>query len=256
MLGPAEEFGQTAPVGYAEAAPGDPFLKIGVGLLERPDMHAYEFWRPYRIVRPGEWQVTHGVDWAEMTQRLTLGGWSLGYAKRVTLLPDRPEIVLSHTLENTGTRHLETDWYCHNFVNIDGIPVGPEYHLTLPFPPNFQAQAGRAVTTSGQTMTFSERLGSADAQFGHISGFGRGETQHCITVENTASGAGVLLFGDRALSELRLFAAAGAVCPEPFLRLRIPPGQTDQWQTHYRLFAKTSPAFFEEQNGQRSHGPD
>ena len=47
--GLCNEFGITRPIGFDDAAPGETFPKIGVGLLRRPDAEAYSFGRDYEI---------------------------------------------------------------------------------------------------------------------------------------------------------------------------------------------------------------
>ena len=55
-LGPSEEFlTNNKALGYDEAKPGDTFLKIGVGILRRPDDNPYDRYRDYEIVDGGRW---------------------------------------------------------------------------------------------------------------------------------------------------------------------------------------------------------
>ena len=53
-MGPVEEF--TA-LEYSETKPGESFLKIGVGILTKPDDQPYTFSRLYPVVNPGKWTV-------------------------------------------------------------------------------------------------------------------------------------------------------------------------------------------------------
>ena len=46
-----------------------------------------------------------------------------------------------------------------------------------------------------------------------------------FTIENTRTGAAVRVRGDHPLSEFHFYAAPLAVCPEPFVRLELQPGQ-------------------------------
>src|SRR3954454_19985962 len=58
--GPAEEFNtDNKALGFNEAKPGGTFLKIGVGVLRRPDERDYDHFRLYDVVDPGKW--THRV---------------------------------------------------------------------------------------------------------------------------------------------------------------------------------------------------
>ncbi len=54
VMGPVDEFGQ---VGYDDAKAGGTFLKIGVGILTKPDDKAYNSFRLYPITNPGKWKI-------------------------------------------------------------------------------------------------------------------------------------------------------------------------------------------------------
>jgi hypothetical protein len=67
-MGPADEF-QT-PLGFDAAPAGGTFIKIGVGVLRRPDAAAYSAFAKYELVNPGEWSITKHADSVEFTQVL------------------------------------------------------------------------------------------------------------------------------------------------------------------------------------------
>src|SRR5262249_36899556 len=85
-IGTAEEFGINAPVGRDPARPGEAFMKIGVGLLEKPDGEPYRFSRAYRVVEQGAWKLRTGEDRIEFTQELKHpAGWAYRYTKQLRL---------------------------------------------------------------------------------------------------------------------------------------------------------------------------
>ena len=54
-----------------EAKPGETFMKIGVGLLEKPaDGQPYKFYGNYRLVEPGTWSTNYGDTWIEFVHTL------------------------------------------------------------------------------------------------------------------------------------------------------------------------------------------
>ena len=57
-------------MGYDEAKPGGTFLKIGVGILRKPDDAPYSAYRLYEIVDGGKWSVKKSKDAVEFTQEL------------------------------------------------------------------------------------------------------------------------------------------------------------------------------------------
>ena len=44
-----------------------------------------------------------------------------------------PELVLEHSLKNTGKQRIETPVYAHNFFVMDDQPSGPDFLIKVPF---------------------------------------------------------------------------------------------------------------------------
>jgi hypothetical protein len=233
-VGPAEEFDPDSPPGYADAAVGRPFLKIGVGLIEKGGEDKYGFWNPYKLARPGAWTVTSGKDWVLFEQELGLGGWAYRYAKRISL--KGLSFSVAHTLRNTGTKFIDTTTYCHNFTIIDDDPVGPDYRVILPF----SARVGEGsrpaeAEVDGRRIVFRDVVKGSVMLF--LGGMGGGADDNAGTVENTRTGTALAFKGDRPLVKYNFYAEKTAACPEPFVRLRVEPGREEQWQTVYTLAA-------------------
>jgi hypothetical protein len=132
--GTAEEFGIVNPPGYDAAKAGEPFLKIGIGLLEKPKEDKYQFFGTYKIVDSGKWHVRHEADQIEFEH--TVGpraDWGYRYVKHLQLSKDG--FTIEHTLKNTGKKRIETDHYCHNFIRIDEQPVGVDFVMDFAFEP-------------------------------------------------------------------------------------------------------------------------
>src|SRR4051812_26955158 len=68
VTGPADEFQK--PLGFDTAKAADTFVKIGVGVLRKPDNTAYASFRKFDVVDPGKWKVQKGRDAIEFTQEL------------------------------------------------------------------------------------------------------------------------------------------------------------------------------------------
>ena len=69
-VGPAEEFytGNVG-LGYAEAPVGGTFIKIGVGVLKKPQEQRYDHSSVYEIVDAGKWTVKTAKESVELTAR-------------------------------------------------------------------------------------------------------------------------------------------------------------------------------------------
>src|SRR5207302_243691 len=114
---PVDEF-QTrgTALGWDEAQVGGTFIKIGVGAL-RKDGTEYDFVKQYEIVDPGKWTVNVHRASAEFTQELVdpSSGYAYVYHKTVRLIEGKPQMVLQHSLRNTGRRTIRSTVYNHNF---------------------------------------------------------------------------------------------------------------------------------------------
>ena len=134
--GPAEEFntGNKA-LGFDEAKPGGTFLKLGVGVLRRPDERDYDHFRLYDIVDPGKWTHRVARDSAEFTQQVNdaASGYGYQYRKTVRLAANSPEMEIAHTFRNTGKKPISSRVYNHNFLVIDGQAPGPDFTISVPF---------------------------------------------------------------------------------------------------------------------------
>lgn len=233
--GPVEEFGA---VGYEAAAVGGRFLKIGVGMLRKPDEPKNFFATPYQIVNGGLWTTNYHKDYADFRHELTdKSGYGYDYRKTFRLVPGQPKLILEHRLKNTGTKSIETDVYNHNFLMPDGETTGPDLTVTFPFLPQTSDSFGGKAALSGKTVQFMRPLNRGEFVYATLTGYGTGPDAYDIRVENRKSGAGVRVTGDRPLSKLAFWANAANVSPEPYIRLNLPPGQETTWTITYEFYA-------------------
>jgi hypothetical protein len=239
IIGPVEEFRTDgSALGYEEAKPGESFVKIGIGLLEKADRPEYSFSYPYRIIKPGTWKVSRGENWIEFQQDFAEeGGWGYFYIKRISLAKDKPRFVIRHSLKNTGSKTIETSQYNHNFFAIDRQPIGKSYVLRFPFKVKAARDLRGIMETRGNQLVFIEDLKSGSL-FTEIEGFRNDAEDHRITILNTKTGAGVRIKGDKPLSEFNFWTMPRTVCPEPYIKFSIAPGETEEWKTNYTFFVR------------------
>jgi hypothetical protein len=237
-VGPAEEFVTDAnlPLGYQEAKPGGKFVKIGVGVLKKPDESAYNRFRLYEIADPGKWSVTTLPQAIQFTQELSdpSSGYSYLYRKTVELDKTKPEFRIAHTLRNTGRKPIDTNVYDHNFLRIDGEAPGPDYTITVPFqiksnrPPNQDLAAIR-----GNRIVYLKSLANQERVTTPIEGFGREAADYDLRVENRKAGVGVRITADRPLQSEALWSIRAVLSVEPFIHIAVAPGQEFTWTMNY-----------------------
>jgi len=138
ITGPVEEFYfKDAALGYAEAKTGGTFVRIGVGTLRKPEEAKFDRFHTYEIVDGGKWDVKAHAGAVDFRHRLmdAESGYGYDYHKTVRLVAGKPEMVIEHTLKNTGHKTIETDVYNHNFFVIDSQNTGTDLSVTFPFDP-------------------------------------------------------------------------------------------------------------------------
>src|SRR3954451_11892848 len=67
--------------------------------------------------------------------RFDHAGIVTGRRKIVRLLPGNPELEVSHSLKNIGSKPIETSQYSHNFFAMDHQVVGPDVSVRFAFTP-------------------------------------------------------------------------------------------------------------------------
>lgn len=235
ITGPVEEF--TA-VGIDEAAVGGEFLKIGVGGLVKPDDEKYAFSKKYEIKNLGKWNVKPKKDRVEFQHTISgVNGYGYEYHKTVRLTSGKPELVLEHSLKNTGNKTIETSTYNHNFFVIDGEPTGPNIETTFPFTTSAEGKGfGTIVEAKGKQVVYNRELQANENIITmSLEGFKDTADDYRIHIKNTKTGAGVRIDGDRPLEKIVFWACRTTSCPEPYIRLSVKPGETVRWNIRYEF---------------------
>ena len=72
--------------------------------------------------------------------------------------------------------------------------------------------------------------------FTYLEGYGASANHNRFELENTKVKAGVRASTDKPLTKLPFWSRRTTLCPEPFIGLRIDPGQSDRWTTRYEFY--------------------
>jgi hypothetical protein len=243
-VGPCDEFGITDPPGYAKAKPGDPFLKVGVGLLKRLDEKPYQFSTTYPVIDGGRWRqgsIGSGENGAFFEHELrTDFDWGYRYRKSIQLIDNQPAFTIRRTLKNVEGNDIKTASYNHNFIRIDDEPIGPSYELELSEP--LQAEVEAPAKFDGRRLTFTDKVEKplmiyfkGQPKGTERIGGGFAERSFDVTITNRRTGGRMEIRHAFDVSELRLWVTSTAICPEPFLKIDLGPAESISWTTTYRL---------------------
>jgi hypothetical protein len=147
-------------------------------------------------------------------------------------------MIILHTLVNTGSKAIDTTQFNHNFLMIDRQPTGPGFAVRFPFEPRITALEGdpQVLAARGNELMVLKALQGEESALATVQGYGPTAKSYDISVENRNTGAGVRITSDRPLTSLRVYAIRVTFAPEPFIRLQIPPGSTEKWETRYSFY--------------------
>lgn len=235
IMGPVEDF---LPVGFNDAKPAEGFLKIGIGILARMDTSNYSIVPPYEILNGGDWKVKTKTGKIEFFHTLIDSLYSYQYKKTVELIKGKPELILSHTLKNTGKKIIETTVYNHNFLMLDQQATGQGFTITFPF--NITGEGGDtafAVIKGNQIIFKKELAKNQHVYYSELRGYEDNAKDYNIKVENQNTGAGVSITCDKPLSKLAFWSASTTVCPEPFIKIKVNPGESFSWKISYTYYS-------------------
>ncbi|MGC4050182.1 MAG: hypothetical protein QM757_12425 [Paludibaculum sp.] len=236
VTGPAEEF--RAPLGYDEAKPGGSFVKIGVGVLRRPDTAPYDAFRLYELVDGGKWTVHQAAGSVEFVQQIDdpATGFGYLYKKTVSLTEGQPQMVLSHSLKNTGSAAIRSPVYNHNFLYLDRRPPGPDFVVSFPFEVA-TPQVPPMAEVLGRQVSYTKNLTGEERVQLPITGYGKDARDYDIRIDNKAIDAGVRMRGDRPLSRIFLWSIRAPLSVEPFINIDLQPGAEFTWKLTYDYHA-------------------
>jgi hypothetical protein len=238
--GPSEEFlTDDKALGFDATAPGGLFLKIGVGVLRRPDAEPYDRYRAYEIVDGGRWTTT--VAKGKVTFRQVLAnkatGYGYDYTKTMQIVEDRPVLVIGHLLRNTGTKPLVTSVYDHNFF-ATGKPTDAGFRLVAPWPIAADSiSRPDLVRVTGNTLEVLRPFAPADMTAIWLKGFDATPRDYAFRVEDRRTGLGYSVQGDRPLDRVMWWSIWTNISIESFIRLQADPGKEERWSYTYTYSA-------------------
>ena len=238
IQGPVEEFrpGDSS-VGYDEAKSGGAFIRIGVGAVRKPDEPRYRIFNTYEIVDHGQWKIRKGRDRVEFTHTLAgPSGYAYVYRKTVRLEKGKPQLVLEHSLKNTGKKPIETSQYNHNFHMIDAQPTGPDFVVKFPFDVHADRGVQNFAETRNGEIVYLRELQRGQSFFTELKGYGDTAQDYDFRIENRKVGAGVRITSDQPLEKLVYWSIRTTLCPEPYIKIRVEPGRETRWRITYEYY--------------------
>ncbi len=236
-MGIPEEFSSDGgTLGYADAKVGGTFVKIGVGVLRKPQEDTYSHYTHYEIVDGGKRTLSTTKTSITFTQELLdeKSGYGYLYTKTIRLVPHASQLLLEHTLKNTGMKPIDARVYDHNFLTLDHQPPGPDFIVTVPFTIIPKRPVDEELGyVSGNVIGYKKALEGKDNFTVALGGYSDKVSDYDILVQNKKLDAMVRIQADKPLESVSLWSMRAALAVEPYIKLSIAPGQETKWTYTY-----------------------
>ena len=234
LTGPVEGFIKPG-LGFEEAAAGESFIRIGVGILEK-EAAEYEWTKTFKVLDHGKWTVDQGEDWISFTHEINSDfGYAYEYKKIIQLKSDG--FAIGHQLVNKGDRLIETDQFNHNFFVIDGETSGPAFTVSFPYDIATEDDLKDLMQIKANELHFKQEFRDTSL-FMTLTGYTDQVADHQVTVLNNRTGAGVKFSVDQPIHRMCFWACETTLCPENFIWISVAPGASMEWTSDYTLFVK------------------
>lgn len=231
-FGFCNEFGIHTPIGYDDAKPGEKFHKLGTGLLTRPDESNYFFFDKYKVT---PYPITIESDSKHVRfeiEPVKCGDYAVHMIKEVSV--DENAMIIKYSLKNVGSKPIQTEEYCHNFISIDNNPTGPDYVLKFPYPAKSE-KTPDVLNVSGNEISWNKQ---PENDFHIILGSFKQVENHTWELLHKPSGVGIREISTFPIQEVAVWGKGHVISPEVFIAVDIAPGQTQSWERVYEFFTK------------------
>jgi hypothetical protein len=239
IMGPVESF---APLGYEQAGAGGRFIQIGVGVLSKMQELPYSPFNYYPILNTGSWTFKKRAASLEFIHTLRDSLCSYEYKKLEALVKGKPVLLLTHSLKNTGKTIIETEVYNHNLFLIDRQPTGPDFEIKFPFRLIAETVGQKGIGATGlatikdSQIVFNRLFEKKEQVYSIIRGYGNNAKDYDIRIENHKTGAAIRITCDQPLSKLVFWGSSTIFSPEPYIKIRLDPGDVFRWKISYEFY--------------------
>ena len=221
-----------------EAAEGEYYPKLGVGLIRREDGERYVFHRRYEDVQPFPVDVQANRTSAHFaTGAVECMGYALTCERTVRV--DENRLVMEAEVKNVGQRVIETEEYCHNFLSIDGMALSKQYSLAFPgiadqaqWKPVGRDGANVPVRGDGRGYRLTEFSADAYAFWVDLQNASE-EVPFIWRMEHDGARAGVEVREYFQPRSIQVWAVDHMICPEVFCKIRVAPGEAFRWRREW-----------------------
>jgi hypothetical protein len=127
--------------------------------------------------------------------------------------------------------------YGHNFLMLDGQTTGADFKVTVPFQIHSPQPPKQGVAEiRGNQFVYLKTLVDRDVVYVPLLGFSDNPKDNEVRIENKRVGAGVVVRGNRPLTNMALWSIRSVLAVEPFISMTIEPGREFDWDVTYEYY--------------------
>lgn len=219
-----------------EAKLGEAFPKFGVGLLRKPNEHPYRIDQKYEC-EPYEVEVETKSNSICFT---TLPRSCMGYAAKTRriITVEHNKVIMEMYFENTGSKAIVFQEYCHNFLSLDGMALGEAYRLQLKNIHNLRSKIERAPRSMGAFIADGDTVGIAK----HIPSTASFRMERTdFPIEDSFSwhmehaSAQIAVIGKELYqpAEMAVWGCDHILCPECVFSAEVIPNSSCHWKREW-----------------------
>lgn len=220
------------PVGYNDAVLGGRFLKLGVGQQIKREDKPYTNRDAHEIFSYAETGIRRKEGMLSFSVSDSLGEYAYQYEKTIAL--QGKDLLISHTLSNTGNAILDTLWYPHPCLSR-----GEEKDFIF-----FECSSDMQAKSDGKPLlkSHSSRTGYNVYRISPCDELDKGIC--FVWVGSDEKNEQAVCLGEKEiwhtkgnfpLYEMQLFVNDRVISPEPKLKLSLGKRKTYCWSTKYLL---------------------
>lgn len=221
------------PPGFAEAALGEGFLKIGVGVL-RKESEAYDFFKNYEPISLAKSEATWTESSAHFEQASPMVN---GYAYQLgaDIRVEGKALEVRYHLVNTGKRAFSTEQYTHNFFAFGEEPIGAGYSVEFPRPVPVTGKYAAGYSTPNGIEFHAPFPPKVKAMnFVIEPNPGEAVDRHLV-VRDQSNGASVKTSVSLPPTRVIIHVSPRYLCPEQFVRIDLAPGEAATWTRRFEF---------------------
>ena len=216
--------------------PGEKFEKFGIGLFTKPDQEGYCFYRKYEIQPfPMNWKSDRDSV-TFVTEPNQSAKNSIRQEKKIRV--SGQDLEMQVKIENTGTNTLKMEEFCHNFLTLDGLKIGPDYRLDIPY--IREEKVMEAGTLYGKAGQFSFRAYNEKAALLQIKKeeVNRQAQLYAWTLSHEKSPVYIRCTDEFCPAHVDIWSIDHIISVETFYSIELRPGDSVSWKRRWHFGKK------------------